>query len=55
MPLVLIFPLFWGIDGVMYAGPIADGAAAILAFILVYREFNLMSRLAQEQPVNLNT
>lgn len=31
LPLILIFPLFMGIDGVMYAGPIADGAAAIVA------------------------
>ena len=22
--LILIFPLFWGIDGVLWAGPIAD-------------------------------
>ena len=31
LPLILIFPLFMGIDGVMYAGPIADGATAIVA------------------------
>ena len=31
LPLILIFPLYMGIDGVMYAGPIADGAAAIVA------------------------
>ena len=24
LPLIVIFPLFMGIDGVMYAGPIAD-------------------------------
>ena len=30
--------MVWGIDGVMYAGPIADGAAAILAITLVIRE-----------------
>ncbi len=30
LPLIVIFPLFMGIDGVMYAGPIADGAAAIV-------------------------
>lgn len=38
LPLILIFPLFFGIDGVMYAGPIADGAAAILAIALVAPE-----------------
>lgn len=33
LPLIIIFPLFMGIDGVMYAGPIADAAAAIVAGI----------------------
>ncbi|MFP3155185.1 MATE family efflux transporter [Lachnospiraceae bacterium ZAX-1] len=46
VPLVLIFPLFFGIDGVMYAGPIADTAAIALAIILVYQEFKHMSSLA---------
>lgn len=31
LPLILIFPVFMGIDGVMYAGPIADAAAAAVA------------------------
>ena len=39
LPLVLIFPLFMGIDGVMFAGPISDSAAGIIAIILVSREF----------------
>ena len=29
IPLILIFPAIWGIDGVMYAGPIADAAALL--------------------------
>lgn len=35
LPLVIIFPLIWGIDGVLYAGPIADGASGILALGIV--------------------
>lgn len=31
LPLILIFPIFLGIDGIMYAGPIADTAAALVA------------------------
>ena len=27
LPLIIIFPIFIGIDGVMYADPIADGTA----------------------------
>ena len=42
LPLIIIFPLFLGIDGVMYAGPIADFAAATLALIFVVREFKKM-------------
>lgn len=34
LPLILIFPVFMGIDGVMYAGPIADTAAALVAISL---------------------
>ncbi len=39
MPLVLLFPFFFGIDGLMYAGPLADMASTILALYLVRREF----------------
>lgn len=45
VPLVIIFPLFMGVEGVMYAGPIADGAAGLLAVILISIEFKKMSRL----------
>lgn len=38
LPLLVILPMFWGIDGVMYAGPIADTAAALLAITLVLIE-----------------
>ncbi|MGI6070530.1 MAG: MATE family efflux transporter [Blautia sp.] len=44
IPLILIFPIFMGIDGVMYAGPIADGAAGILAIILVFIELKKMPK-----------
>ena len=42
IPLILIFPLFWGIDGVMYAGPIADSAALAVAFLLTRWEMKRM-------------
>lgn len=44
IPLVVVLPMMMGIDGVMYAGPVADGAAGILAIVLVYREFRRMPR-----------
>ena len=44
LPLILIFPLFMGIDGVMYAGPIADAAAAAVAITLALRELKKMKQ-----------
>lgn len=38
LPLLVIFPLFMGIDGIMYAGPIADFLAGIVAIIMIGRE-----------------
>lgn len=38
LPLVAIFPLIWGIDGVLYAGPIADGVSGLLSLLLVLME-----------------
>lgn len=35
LPLILLFPLFWGLDGVLYAGPVADIFAALLCLLLV--------------------
>ncbi len=48
LPLILLFPRIFGIDGVMYAGPIADGAAAILAISLVLPELRRLRR--EETP-----
>jgi Na+-driven multidrug efflux pump len=45
LPLVIIFPRFWGIDGVMYAGPVADAAALIASAVLLFREFRSMNLL----------
>lgn len=42
LPLIIIFPLFMGIDGVMYAGPIADAAAFVLAIVFARRELGKM-------------
>lgn len=39
LPLIVIFPIFMGIDGIMYAGPVADLMAAIVSVILVIKEF----------------
>jgi Na+-driven multidrug efflux pump len=40
LPLVIILPIFLGIDGVLFAGPIADIISGIVALSLVHREFS---------------
>jgi Na+-driven multidrug efflux pump len=45
IPLVLIFARHSGIDGVMYAGPVADFAAAVLAAVFITCEVREMKRL----------
>ena len=45
LPLIVLLPMFLGIDGVMYAGPVADLAAALLAVFFAVRELKLMRML----------
>ncbi|MEL7603980.1 MAG: MATE family efflux transporter [Bacillota bacterium] len=48
LPLILLLPLFYGIDGLMVAGPVADSIAAILAIAFALRELRLLT-LAQKE------
>jgi Na+-driven multidrug efflux pump len=48
LPLVLAFAHLWGIDGVMFAGPLADFAAASLAVLFIRRESREMKTLERE-------
>jgi len=47
IPLILILPRFFGIDGIMYAGPCADSAAVCFCLFMVAREFKNMDKLAE--------
>ena len=44
LPLIIVFSLIMGIDGVMYAGPIADAAAFALAILFARRELGAMKK-----------
>ena len=44
LPLVLILPTFMGIEGVLYAGPIADFSAGICAIVMAVMEFKKMGK-----------
>lgn len=45
IPLMLIFPLIWGLDGILFAAPVADTAAFVLSIALIRREFHKISKL----------
>lgn len=45
LPLIITMPLFMGIDGILYSGPIADVLAAIITIIMVLAEFRNMKKL----------
>jgi len=47
LPLLFIFPLFWGIEGIMYTAPIADSFTAVLAIFLIKHQFKDLTRREQ--------
>jgi hypothetical protein len=46
---MLLLPRVFGIDGLFWAGPIADGAAALAVIFLARREVRALTKLQQEQ------
>ncbi len=51
IPFLLILPHFFGIDGVIYAGPISDFLAAMVTILMAFVEFRAMRRLELENNV----
>lgn len=49
LPLIIILPLFFGIDGIIFAGPVADFVAAITCLITISIEFKNMKQLELAQ------
>lgn len=54
LPLMLILPRFMGIDGLLFAGPITDGIAAIVVIILGLWQVRTLTRM-QESSVSEKT
>lgn len=44
IPALLLLPLVFGLDGALYAGPIADGLACILSLTLVFSHIKKLTR-----------
>ncbi len=51
LPLACVLPLFWGIDGTMYAGPVSDVLSTILTIIMWIAEFSLMRKQEAENTL----
>lgn len=47
IPIILLLPMIWGLDGILYAQPIADVLAAVLTLIMavpLHRELDEMQQ-----------
>ncbi len=44
LPMVIILPMFWGINGILYAGPIADGITFIISVIIASGELKKLKK-----------
>lgn len=49
LPLIIILPKIFGIDGVMYAGPIADAMALIVTILFIRREIKNIKKLEESK------
>ena len=44
IPLLLLLPVFFGLDGILYAGPAADIGSAVIVFLFVVPEMKKLGR-----------
>ena len=50
IPFILVFPLFWGLEGIFYAAPASDTLTFLISLGVVGRQLRRFSRLAPEPP-----
>lgn len=48
IPMVLILPLFFGLDGILYAGPVADLSSAVVVVFFAGHELKRLNHLIHE-------
>ncbi len=44
LPLILVLPLLWGMNGILFAGPVADISAALFSLTIVLYELKKMNQ-----------
>ena len=52
IPLVLILPKFFGLNGILYAAPIADFVAFVVSVICILVEFKKLNELEKSRKTN---
>lgn len=45
LPLLILFPLLWGLDGILYVGPVSDIAAALLCLLMAFKTLKPLHNL----------
>ena len=53
IPLIIVFPIFFGIDGILYAAPAADLIAMIVAAVLTITFFKSLKKLGKDKTTEL--
>ncbi len=48
IPLILVLPVFFGLDGILYSAPVADVLAFFISIAVIRKEFSEMGRLELE-------
>lgn len=44
IPLLIVLPMFMGLDGILYAGPIADITSGIVVFCFISHEMKKLDK-----------
>lgn len=52
IPLIIIMPIYMGIDGILYAGPIADICSGIVVFIFIAYEMKRLTKHIKEKETS---
>lgn len=49
IPLIVVLPYFFGLDGILYAGPIADISSGVVVFFFVHHEMQKLDKQIKEE------
>ena len=53
IPLILILPLFMGLNGILFSAPIADSTSALIVALFIIPEMKKLNRKIKEEDIRL--